>query len=141
MKREKNAGMRNVRVVLDCNVIVSAARAEGVCREVVRGAIRCHQIFLSHPVVAEYEKIARRPKHGRYRDELRVAIKEIKQVATIVEPAVPVFQIKDPDDEVYLATATAGNAILVTGNRRDFTEPKYGVVEVLSPRAFLERVD
>ena len=130
-----------MRVVLDCNVIVSAARAEGVCREAVRGAIRHHQIFLSHPVVAEYEKIGRRPKHVRYRNELRIIIEEIKQAATVVEPATTVFQIKDPDDEIYLATAVAGNAVLVTGNRRDFTEPKYGPVEVLSPRAFLERID
>lgn len=130
-----------MRVVLDCNVIVSAARAEGVCREVVRGVVQHHQIFLSHPITAEYEKIAKRPMHARYRDELRTTIEEIKQVAAVVEPAATVFQIKDPDDEVYLATAVAGNAVLVTGNRRDFTEPRYGTVEVLSPRAFLERID
>lgn len=133
--------MRNVRVVLDCNVLVSAARVEGVCREVVAEAISHHQIFLSHPIAAEYEKVARRPMHARYRDELRTIIEEIERIATMVEPAAAVFQIKDPDDEVYLATAVAGNAVLVTGNRRDFTEPRYGTVEVLSPRAFLERID
>ena len=133
--------MRNVRVVLDCNVIVSAARAEGVCREVVGEVIQHHEIFLSHPITAEYEKVARRPMHARYRDELRTIIEKIKKASTIVEPAATVFQIKDPDDEVYLATATAGKAVLVTGNRRDFTEPRYGTVEVLSPRGFLERTD
>ena len=130
-----------MRVVLDCNVIVSAARAEGVCREVVRGAIRRHQIFLSHPIVSEYEKVSRRPKHACYYDEFRTTIAEIRRVAAVVEPAVTVFQIKDSDDEIYLATAVAGNAVLVTGNQRDFTKPRYGTVEVLSPRAFLERID
>ena len=115
-----------MRVVLDCNVFVSAARAEGTCREVVREATRHHQIFLSHPIVAEYEKISERPMHIRYRDGLCATIKDIKRVATVVKPVVTAFQIKDPDDEVYLATAVAGNAALVTGNRRDFTEPRYG---------------
>ena len=50
-----------------------------------------------------------------------------------------VYGLRDPDDEVYLATAEAGGAVLITGNTRDFTEPRYGAVEVLTPRAFLDR--
>ena len=42
-------------------------------------------------------------------------------------------------DEIYPATATAGGAVLITGNSRDFTEPRYGPVVILSPRAFLDR--
>ena len=46
---------------------------------------------------------------------------------------------RDRDDETYLAAAMAGGAVLITGNTRDFTEPRYAAVEVLTPRAFLER--
>lgn len=130
-----------MRVVLDCNVIVSAARAEGVCREVFTQATQYHHVFLSPPIIHEYERVAERPEHGFYRDDFWAIIEEIKKVSIIVEPAAVAFQIKDPDDEVYLATATAGGAVLVTGNRRDFTESRYGTVEVLSPRAFLEHID
>ncbi len=56
----------------------------------------------------------------------------------MVEPADIRFGLRDPDDEVYLATAAAGGAVLVTGNLRDFTEPRYGPVEIWSPRAFLD---
>ena len=130
-----------MRIVLDCNVIVSAARTKSVCYDVVDAALRHHQVFVSYPIVAEYEKVARRPKHSGYRNKFRAIIEEIMQVAVMVQPAATAFQIRDPDDEVYLATAVAGNAVLVTGNRRDFTESRYGPVEVLSPRAFLERID
>ena len=66
-------------------------------------------------------------------------IGDIERVAVIVEPSDIAFGLRDPDDEIYLATAIAGGAVLITGNTRDFTEPRYATVEVLSPRAFLDR--
>ena len=39
------------------------------------------------------------------------------------------IRLRDPDDEVYQETAEAGSAVLVTGNKRDFTEQRYGSVE------------
>ena len=128
-----------MKVVIDCNVVVSAARIDGVCREVVDEAVRHHEIVLSDPIVEEYEAVAERPKHALYRDSLRANIRELERVAAVVEPADAVFGLSDPDDEVYLATAMAGGAALITGNRRDFTEPRYGPVEIFSPRAFLDR--
>ena len=128
-----------MRVVLDCNVIVSAARIDGTCRTVVDRVVRSHDIVLSQPVLEEYVAVAERPRQAAYRDTLRALIGEIERLALIVEPADIVFGLRDPDDEVYLATAIAGSAVLVTGNTRDFTEPRYGSVEVLSPRTFLDR--
>ena len=129
-----------MRVVIDCNVVVSAARSGGACAKVIVEAARNHEIVLSDPILDEYLMIARRPKQTHYRENLLAIIKEIKKVAIVVEPAKTVFGLHDPDDEVYLATAIAGRAVaLVTGNTRDFTEPEYRSVEVLSPRAFLDR--
>lgn len=128
-----------MKVVLDCNVIVSAARIDGTCRAVLDTVVRHHDIVLSEPILAEYESVAARPKHAAYRNDLRATISHIKRVAAIVEPADTLFGLRDPDDEIYLATAMAGGAVLITGNRRDFTEPLYATVDVLSPRAFLDR--
>ena len=60
--------------------------------------------------------------------ELKSLIREIGQFAVIVAPVNPEFGLRDPDDEIYLATATAGNAVLITGNIHDFAEPRYGSV-------------
>ena len=130
-----------MKVVIDCNVLVSAARIDGVCRRVIDEAVRRHQIVLSDPIVDEYKAVAERRKHAPYRDTLRANIGELERLATVVEPAQTVFGLNDPDDEVYLATAVAGGAGLITGNSRDFTEPRYGPVEIFTPRAFLERTE
>ena len=129
-----------MRVVVDCNVVVSAARINGVCREVIDRVVRRHEIVLSEPILAEYETVADRPRHARHRAALRANIGELERLAVFVEPASVVFGLRDPDDEIYLATATAGGAALITGNSRDFTERRYGSVEVFSPRSFLEHV-
>jgi putative PIN family toxin of toxin-antitoxin system len=128
-----------MRVVIDCNVIISAARSGDTCTKVIVEAVRYHEIVLSDSILDEYLMVAQRAKHAHYRDSLLAVIEEIEKVAIVVEPAASAFGLHDPDDEVYLATALTGGAVLVTGNTRDFTEPKYGPVEVLSPRAFLGR--
>ena len=129
-----------MKVVIDCNVLVSAARSGGVCGRVIVEAMRDHEVVLSEPIVEEYEAIAGRFAHAPYRDGLLAIIGELEKVATLVEPADVAFGLADPDDEVYLATAMAGDALLITGNSRHFTEPRYGSVEVFSPRAFLDRM-
>ena len=129
-----------MRVVIDCNVLVSAARSSGgTCAKAIIEAVRAHEIVLSDPVVDEYEEIAERSAHASHRASILTIIEELGRVATVVEPADAVFGFRDPDDEIYLATASAGGAVLITGNSRDFTEPRYGSVEVYSPRTFLDR--
>lgn len=128
-----------MKVVLDCNVLVSAARVDGACRKVIDRAVRRHEIVLSEPIAREYVAVAGRPRQAPYRATMEFVIEEIKRLAFFVDPENVVFGLRDPDDEVYLATAAAGDAVLITGNTRDFTETRYGLVEVWSPRTFLGR--
>lgn len=129
-----------MRVVLDCNVLVSAARTRGACAEVVVEAIRRHRVALSGPILSEYNAVAARIAHSAYREGLVGIIAVLERSAFLVEPAAAPFGLRDPDDEVYLQTAVAAEASLVTGNRRDFAESRYGPVAVYSPRAFLDLV-
>ncbi|PCI40829.1 MAG: putative toxin-antitoxin system toxin component, PIN family [Rhodospirillaceae bacterium] len=129
-----------MKVVIDCNILVSAARSGGTCGRVIGEALRHHKIILSQPILDEYLEISHRAKHAQYANNMLTIIKEIEQVSMMVAPSNVVFGIRDPDDEVYLATAVAGGAVVVTGNTKDFTKPKYGPVVILTPRMFIDHV-
>lgn len=130
-----------MRVVLDCNVLMSAARIDGTCREVVDRAVRRHEIVLSEPIVQEHEAVAARRSQTPYREAMEAVIGERARLAVFVEPATVAFGLRDPDDEAYLATAEAGEAIPVTGNTRDSVETRYGEVEIWSPRTSVDRTN
>ena len=68
-----------MRVVIDCNVLVSAARSGGTCTEVIIKAVRDHEIVLSGPIVDEYMRIAERSADASRRDGLLAIIGELEQ--------------------------------------------------------------
>ncbi|MFA6021310.1 MAG: putative toxin-antitoxin system toxin component, PIN family [Rhodospirillales bacterium] len=109
-----------MRIVIDCNIVVSAAGSKGVCADVVLLAVRHHDIILSEPILDECRLVAHRPKHAQYRHKLLSIIDILESLAILIEPVETVFGLNDPDDEIYLATALAGEAILITGNSKDF---------------------
>ncbi len=65
-----------MRVVLDCNVLVSAARIDGTCREVIDRIVRQHEIVLSEPILSEYEAVAGRRGQAPYREAMQTVSSE-----------------------------------------------------------------
>jgi putative PIN family toxin of toxin-antitoxin system len=130
-----------VRIVLDCNVVVAAARTDGVCRSVLLKVVRDHEVILSTPIIGEYRSVGARRKHRPYHRTMLAITDRLERVAELVEPRPGAsFGLSDPDDEIYLATALAGQAdVLVTGNIRHFPASHYGSIAVLRPADFLAR--
>jgi uncharacterized protein len=128
-------------VVLDCNVIVAAARTDGVCRTVLLGVVRDHEVVLSTPIIQEYRSVGARPKHKAYHRTMLAITDRLERVALLVEPRPGhSFGLADPDDEIYLAAAVAGRAdALITGDLRHFPKSRYGPVAILRPADFLAR--
>lgn len=130
-----------MKVVLDCNVLISAGITEGTCRKLLLELVERHQIFLSQPIIDEYLEVSKRPKFKEAQKKLQSIFKILLGVATLVEPAPCPFQLPDPLDEVYLATALTAKAnSLITGNKRHFPDTPYKKVHILRPREFLEQI-
>ena len=87
--------------MLDCNVLVSAARTGGVCGAAVIETLRGCEVVLSQPIVAEYKAVAERPAHARYRHILSAIVAALEYLAVFVEPTDVTFGLRDPDDEIY----------------------------------------
>lgn len=128
-----------MRVILDCNVIISAGLNAGTCRCLIDEVLLKHQLFLSQEIITEYYRVI--PRFGfnaNATKKFNEIIPVILEMSIIIEPLAHSFNLVDPDDEIYLATALAAKAdVLITGNKKHFPLEEYGEVKIASPREFL----
>ena len=128
--------------MLDCNVLVSAARTKGTCRSVVMEVIRNHTNVLSQPILDEFERVAIRTKHAQYCKIFQKQIRILHEISVFPDIQPNPVGLPDPGDEPYLAAAKAGNAeVLITGNIKDFPPEICFPIKILDPRGFLEIVE
>jgi len=139
-----------LRVVLDTNVLVSAAI--GIASppgELVREWLDGQFTFVtSFPLLAELRNVIDRPHIARrtHPDPARRAqwVDDIAQNATLVHVSSDIRAVpSDPDDDIVIATAVAGRAdYIVSGDRDLLSLERYRVSEshsipILAPARFL----
>jgi putative PIN family toxin of toxin-antitoxin system len=132
-----------IRVVLDTNVVVSAMlRSGGLPETIFNLAINGEvQLYVSEPILAEYEDVLRRPRLAIDPEKVTVALARIRAAALLVHPVEQVTAALDPDDNIFLECAEAAQAhCLVTGNSRHFPE-RWEATRILTPRQFMDASD
>jgi putative PIN family toxin of toxin-antitoxin system len=115
--------MSPLRVVLDTNVIISAAINEAGFEAAIlalglAGKIR---LYVSPPILLEYEGVLARPKFRFPPTMVDALTKMIRSSAKLVNPKRKVTASVDPKDDMFLECAEeAGANYLVTGNKKHF---------------------
>jgi putative PIN family toxin of toxin-antitoxin system len=131
-----------IRVVLDTNIVVSAMLSpQGPPGLILELAIhRDLEVAHTPRIVAEYRGVLARPR-------LALDPADVERVLNILEtvgiPAIALpwpLALPDQADGEFLACAAAAGAILITGNLRHFPAASRREVEVMSPRAFVDRL-
>jgi len=134
--------MRNVRVVLDTNVIVSAhLNSDGFERHVLDLVLagKLH-LIVSPPILEEYEGVLLRSKFGIGRRQVRRSLGVLRGAARMVRPHRQLKVTRDATDNRFLECAEAGKAdYLVTGNKRHFPG-KWRQTQIVNARELLEWV-
>ena len=134
-----------MRILIDCNIIVSAAISGGICLRVIAEARDNHTILVSEEILDEYRRVAGYAKFSEAtKTKMHVLIEEVAlRAECIAIPADPpeTEEMDDADDLVYVIAAHVGEAeAIVTGNTSHFTAPSYGNALVVTPREFLDMV-
>jgi len=115
--------MLSLRVVIDTNVLVSAAiKPAGLQRTVFLIAIsKPARLYVSHPILEEYGEVLARPEL-RIRKGLRLRLLQlIKNHSHTVVPTRQLEATTDPADNIFLECADAARAdYLVTDNQKHF---------------------
>jgi len=131
-----------LRIVLDTNIIVSAAlKPEGLPRTVFLVSItKPARLYVSDAMLNEYCEVLARPEF-RIRKGLRQQFLQlIKNRARVVHPVRALHVTNDADDNKFLECADAARAdYLVTGNLRHF--PRFWKnTKVITAREFIDVV-
>lgn len=128
-----------LRLVLDTNVIVSAAlKPDSLQRTVFLLAIaRPARLYISKPVLEEYEDVLARPELGIRRGLRLQLLQYVSNHSHVVAPARRLNVTSDPDDNIFIECADAARAdYLVTGNRKHFP-PFWKTTKVITPRELI----
>lgn len=134
--------MKAKRVVLDTNVLISAAlRPKGTPRAVVN-AVRAENgvLLFSDETFDELRSRLHRPKFDGYvdRGDRAVYLALLEPVSEWVSIAGVKLGCRDPDDDRLLETALMGEAdCLVTGDRDLLEMFLFHDIPILTPEAFL----
>ena len=131
----------NVRVVMDTNVIVSAALLpRSVPRQVFDRALEHGTVLISSATVAELNDVLRRPHFDKYvhEDERLEFFATLVRDAELVVVNDVVTDCRDPKDNKFLELALSGKATHIVSGDEDLLvlHPFRGVL-ILMPQAFL----
>ena len=133
--------MNRLRIVIDTNVLISAAVKPLGRQALVINlvAFRAVELFVSEAVLAEYREVFSRPKFARLpATDVATLLALIEAEATMVTPTTRLEISKHDSDNRFYECADAAQAdYIVTGNIRHFTKP-YKNTQIISGRELLE---
>ena len=135
--------MKAERVVLDTNVLISAAlRPEGSPRAVV-DVVRAENgvLLFSDETFNELRSCLHRPKFDGYvgREGRAVYLAQLETVSEWVSIVGVKLGCRDPDDDKLLETALMGEAdCLITGDRDLLAMSSFHDIPILTPGGFLD---
>jgi putative PIN family toxin of toxin-antitoxin system len=129
-----------MKVFLDTNVLAAAAATRGLCADVFREVLACHELLISTQVLSELERVLK-SKFGVAQDLIEAYVLLLQQDSISVEAIdIPKVRLRDKDDLGILGAAVAGGAdVLVTGDKELLDLHRVENVEILSPRQFWEK--
>lgn len=130
-----------MRIVVDTNVLVSGLFFGGTPRQIVdawgEGKI---EVAVSEEILAEYRRTSEK-LGGRYLAVEVAARFERAAARAVLVTALPFDKqvCSDPNDDMFLACALAGHAVLVTScDKALLATSGYMGIEVLTPRQFVD---
>lgn len=135
-----------MRVVLDTNVLVSAAiMPGGKSDQILRQASLKFELLTSEYILSELIRVLRRTHIQRkYRDRVTPKNQEeyfaaLWAIAQLVETHTKLEVVADPKDDAVLACALDGQAdYLVTGDPHLLALQKFRDIQIVTPAQFLK---
>jgi uncharacterized protein len=133
--------MTSKRVVLDCNVIVSALiKGDSSPGRAFDFVLKNHESVTSEDCLFEIERILHKPKFRRYfsEQEAGIFLEVFKETAVVVKSIGDISVCRDSKDDMYLEAAVSGQAeYIITGDPDLLVLNPFRGINILTPHDFL----
>lgn len=134
------------KIILDTNVLVSAAIARGYSRRIIRVILfgdKFFEICITQDILDEYERVSTynriQKKHPEFRQNMLDIVASLKDLFILYIPTKKFFIIKDVSDNIYLDLAHESKAdYIITGNKNDFNITQFEQTKIVTPKEFCE---
>jgi len=129
-----------MKIVLDTNVLVSGMMTKGGTCAIILDLLSDDRIIaaLDGRLMNEYRRVCAEPRLHLDSEAVRDFLHFLDDCAENVTAMPLKADLPDPDDLPFLEVAAEAHAVLVTGNKKHFPKKAAGVVQVVSPREFLD---
>jgi len=128
-----------IKVVLDTNIIVSAALSpKGNPAKIINIIADTDevQIYYSMAIIDEYQEVLSRERL-KIAVETQICItRAIKEIGILIEPAASDMPLPDEGDRIFYDTSKTAGAYLITGNRKHYPDEPH----ILTPAQFIRMV-
>ena len=129
--------------VFDTNVVVSGIiSSNGPPARILDGILDgFYRPIISDAIIAEYAEVLSRPKFDFPNRKISQLLEAFCAygVSAPYHPFPDFLSLPDPDDVIFIESALALNAPIVTGNQRHFPSHLLGHLRVMSPIEFLSQ--
>jgi|SRR6476619_1662773 putative PIN family toxin of toxin-antitoxin system len=133
------------RIVIDTNIVVSAAIGNGYSKRILKKIIfdDTINICISTEIVKEYDRVSNylriQKKYPLFKEEMDDMILSLKEIARVYFPTQSFSILKDISDNIYLDLAHEAKAhYIITGNKNDFSIAQFEQTKIVSPKEFCE---
>ena len=124
-----------IKVVLDTNIIVSAALSpKGNPAKIINIIADTDeiQIYYSMAIIDEYQEVLSRERLKIAVETQIGIVKAIKEIGIPIEPVAGDMPLPDEGDRVFYDTSKTAGAYLITGNRKHYPDEPH----ILTPAQF-----
>lgn len=135
--------MDKYKIIIDTNVLISGLRSSLGASFKLLSILNDQriQLFLSNPVIFEYEEVLKRKHDFIHLDFKEIeafiddicAIASVKNIYFLWRPS-----LSDPDDDLFVDLAVASNIdYIITFNTSNFLNAKKMGIKIITPKEFL----